>query len=236
MENNNNDRKMFITVLSIATLIVSILGATFAYFSAQTNSAPNAVGAGAAEAPELSILGAYVEQRMNMIPSTENIATYAAFVEVQDDKGFCLDDNGNEVCNIYSFSIYNNSDVIQTVNIALTTTYLNRFTNLSYKVYSNDNYGEAVDATTSAALFAVHDISITHSAGGKKVPALNGTDNIDSNVTIGLGRGNDVISYKIIIWLNETNTNQNAEAGGSWSGTINVTTGTGTGITGVIEF
>ena len=232
MESNNNNRKLFLVILSIATLIITIAGGTFAYFSAQTNSEANAVGAGGAEAPELSIkdnmfLGT------DMIPATENVATYAAFVVVNEGKTNCLDDNENRVCGIYDFQINNNSDIAQTVNITLTTTYINKFTNLSYKVFEGDFLELTSNYTTSTSIINAPNLLFTHTGGGKKVPALNGTDTIQSNVIIPAG---EYAHYVMVIWLNETNTNQNAEAGGSWSGTINATTGTGTGITGVIDF
>ena len=240
MENNNNDRKMFITVLGIATLIVSILGATFAYFSAQTNSEANAVGAGAAEAPSLSLESYPVHNNINtnMIPATENIATYAAFVKVQGvESEYCLDDNGNEVCSIYDFELVNTSDISQTVNVTLTTTYLNKFTNLSYKVYKSGVFSLRNMYTTSQSIFNSPDLVFSHTAGGDLVPALNGADTIDSQIVLGPYKsGTEGVEYTIVIWLNETNTNQNAEAGGSWSATINATTGTGTGVTGVIDF
>ena len=48
-EQKNNGRGVFYGVIGIATLVVAIIGATFAYFSATTNSADNAVQAGGAK-------------------------------------------------------------------------------------------------------------------------------------------------------------------------------------------
>ena len=46
---NGKGNAIFLGIVSIATLIVAIIGATFAYFSATTESAPNAVELGAYE-------------------------------------------------------------------------------------------------------------------------------------------------------------------------------------------
>lgn len=48
MENNNergNNRGVFYVVMGVATLVISLIGATFAYFVATTNSATNAISA-----------------------------------------------------------------------------------------------------------------------------------------------------------------------------------------------
>ena len=37
MNNNNNGKGIFYGVIGVATLVVAIIGATFAYFAASTN-------------------------------------------------------------------------------------------------------------------------------------------------------------------------------------------------------
>lgn len=48
MENNErkNNRGMFYAIMGVATLVITLIGATFAYFVAVTNSANNAISAG----------------------------------------------------------------------------------------------------------------------------------------------------------------------------------------------
>ena len=49
MENkNDNGRGIFYGVIGVATLVVAMIGATFAYFSASANTANNALSATAA--------------------------------------------------------------------------------------------------------------------------------------------------------------------------------------------
>ena len=45
MENNNNGRGIFYGVIGVATLVVAVIGATFAYFSASISSAEDVIGA-----------------------------------------------------------------------------------------------------------------------------------------------------------------------------------------------
>ena len=49
MENNRKGTGIFYGVIGVATLIITIIGATFAYFSATTNSAEGAITAQGAE-------------------------------------------------------------------------------------------------------------------------------------------------------------------------------------------
>lgn len=68
---NNKSRGIFLGVLSVATLIVSIIGATFAYFVASANGKENAVQAGTANVAGTLTLTETVDYRQNMIPVTE---------------------------------------------------------------------------------------------------------------------------------------------------------------------
>ena len=43
MENNNKGNGIFLGVIGVATLVVAIIGATFAFFSANAASANNAI-------------------------------------------------------------------------------------------------------------------------------------------------------------------------------------------------
>ena len=68
---NNKSRGIFLGVLSVATLIVSIIGATFAYFVASGSGTTGAAKAGAANVANTLTLSEVVDYRQNMIPVTE---------------------------------------------------------------------------------------------------------------------------------------------------------------------
>ena len=70
---NNKSRGIFLGVLSVATLIVSIIGATFAYFVASDSGNEGAAQAGAASVDGTLTLSETVDYRENMIPVTEEI-------------------------------------------------------------------------------------------------------------------------------------------------------------------
>ena len=120
--NNDNGRGIFYGVIGIATLVVAMIGATFAYFSASINTANNALFASAAnitlELGEPVTTGL----KQNIIPVDETQQGFATggYVGVgksdanNDKKNEpknknCVDDDGNEFCSVYTFTLKNPS-------------------------------------------------------------------------------------------------------------------------------
>lgn len=119
MENKNrNGNGIFLAVVSVATLIVAIIGATFAYFSANTQSAENALEVGAYEYNlSLSMNQIYPENvsPKGLIPLLPDATIEGApeanntnllyALNVAENK--CIDDNGMQVCALYQVLITN---------------------------------------------------------------------------------------------------------------------------------
>ena len=109
-ENHNNGRGIFYGVIGVATLVVAIIGATFAYFTA-TQSNNTAISGNAAAVS----FGLVVERVANPAESKGLIPMSNAMVEqaVQGgnsgQKGFCVDDADNLVCQIYHVTVTNTS-------------------------------------------------------------------------------------------------------------------------------
>ena len=106
---NRKGSGIFLGVIGVATLIVAIIGATFAFFGANAAGGEQAVAAQGA----VLALGFHEELgglKYNLIPADNDIAHYAATNEEHmAAKGECIDDNGNEVCGVYEFTIGNPS-------------------------------------------------------------------------------------------------------------------------------
>ena len=109
---NNNGKGIFYGVIGVATLIVAIIGATFAYFTATTASGQYLTGTAATASLEVKV------QRLTGYSAGEGAESAAAakYVMVpQLDKGLsqavrgtqttentpCIDANGSLVCSIY---------------------------------------------------------------------------------------------------------------------------------------
>ena len=107
MNERNNGKGIFYGVIGVATLVVAIIGATFAYFTATETAGENEITGNAATIS----FGLAVDKKTTvdetkggMIPMTDAMIEAA----VANTAGACLDDNGNAVCQIYEITVTNN--------------------------------------------------------------------------------------------------------------------------------
>ena len=114
-EQKNNGRGIFYGVIGVATLVVAIIGATFAYFTA---TAGNNVITGNMASISLNLDVTKVttvdETLGGMIPMSNNMIEPA--LAADKGKGVCIDDNNNAVCQIYKITITNDSSAGQFVD------------------------------------------------------------------------------------------------------------------------
>lgn len=260
---NKKGNGIFLGVIGVATLIVAIIGATFAYFSASTNSADNAISVNSTQL-SLGFSDETSELKTNLIPASDTIAKFGATDATHiASKGTCIDDNGNEVCGVYDFFVGNPSGTTAQKIYANITVVSNTFDALYFTIL--DETGTAVVPATSFKFES--DSTNTDSAGtkqnadgtvtytqkeGKDVLELNAlsqtllasdasvsdTDKNDSSkyTLKESGASKNYRNYKVIVWVRESGKDQtNADAGKAFSAGINITTeGSGTGVTGVI--
>ena len=138
---NKKGSGIFLGVIGVATLIVAIIGATFAFFSAQTNSTETAITAQGA------ILKLGFEEdpsglNQHLIPATYRIAEFAALSTEyigENRANECLDDNQNEVCGVYYFTVGNPSATTQQDLYGSVVVQSNSFANLMFQVYDETN-------------------------------------------------------------------------------------------------
>lgn len=253
-----NDRKkkgILFVIAFIATLVLIAVGATFAYFSATISSADNAVNVGAAMFridfdDDVSLI------KGNVIPSIEEYVDIASkrvdgqgkFLKPYEDSETgkmviantaCIDDNLNEICSLYTFTISNPlTNVDLPLYITLNTS-VNSFENLYFKVLDS-NLNEVIGAT-----HLVDDREYTLDGENNKVYASGSTISpvVLTNINKKLPKATDSehpssVTYTIVMWIMETNTNQNTSDGGKvFASTLHVSASGpgGQGITGVIS-
>lgn len=164
----NNATNTFNLIIGIATLLIAILGATFAYFSATARSAENDVTVKSAYV-SISYDGGTEIKASNLIPATQNVALkkYQKEKYALDENGVsvivpfdpekdgeintdydtysndinrkCVDAKGKEVCYVYQFSIMSDGSEGGTTDIiASIEINRNEFDNLSYVLYEVD--------------------------------------------------------------------------------------------------
>lgn len=215
---NNKSRGIFLGVLSVATLIVSIIGATFAYFVASANGNENAVQAGAANVAGTLTLSETVDYRQNMIPVTEALMKTSykrADAATGTGTGRCEGYSaagGNTVynlCSIYQFTVSNSATIAQTIYASLTAN-TNTFANLKYCIFE----GEA-------------GTSDTEKVACRNMPAKGNTDKNIFSELIPATTGTH--TYTLVMYINETSEDQTtADSGKTFTGTISITSGDGT--------
>ena len=214
---NNKSRGIFLGVLSVATLIVSIIGATFAYFVASASGNTGKVQAGAANVAGTLTLTETVDYRQNMIPVTEALMkTSYKRTEAATGTGTGRCEGysaagGNTVynlCSIYQFKVSNTASIAQTIYASLTAN-TNTFTNLKYCIFE----GEA-------------GTSDTEKVACRNMPTAGNTDSNIFSELIPATTGTH--TYTLVMYINETEGDQTtADSGKAFTGTISITSADG---------
>lgn len=250
---------IFVLIVSIATGILIAVGGTFAYFSATTKSEENAVSLGAA-----TFRLGYVDDtsliKAQLIPSAEKYVDFATIPRVDESGNFlkpykengeevkketaCIDDNLNEICSIYTFTVQNPmTDMELPIYITLTPT-INTFQNLYFKVL-DENKNIIMTKT-----HLIDDREYELDASGNKIYAegskitpvpLTPLSTTLAKATTDKDTGDVIpseVTYSIIIWILETGEDQTAQDSNQvFAGGINVSASSanGQGITGVFS-
>ena len=225
---NSKGRGIFLGVVSVATLIVAIIGATFAWFSASVGSGEN----------DVNLTAYQFDARLTVervFPTAENASKkIIPFVpdkvlrEGQGDQtnnmnyalneatNKCVDSSGYLVCSLYKITVTNNgSDAIEldgTVTTIETTptetgTTLTANGDLKAQIISYDGGKYTYTHNLSKALALPN----TASGSGKLImdPAT---------LTVGATPGANTAELYVLVWLNDTTENQSTMMGASYKG------------------
>lgn len=205
MNENNNGRGLFYGVIGVATLIVAIIGATFAYFSVNANiTNNNGISGDTVNVSDTTITGTLTRvtpSTVSMVPlKTEELQQGITGEGGQQ----CIDKNGAKVCDIYTLTIKNTSSAPVSLagNLTITATDM---TDLRWSLLKN---------TTSAENATAKEVRDTVIVANELLAAETGEK-----------------TYHFVIWFNETDQPQNDQAGKSYTGTVTFTAANGGKIT-----
>lgn len=115
MDENRKGPGIFYAVVGVATLVVAIIGATFAFFSANASNGTDIKGT-TAQAGGLNLKvtpltkGVVDGKTANMIPLNINDTETKNEQFAQAITNGCVDTNGNRVCQIYAIKVANKSN------------------------------------------------------------------------------------------------------------------------------
>ena len=220
---NSKGRGIFLGVVSVATLIVAIIGATFAWFSASVGSGENDVNLTAyqfdadltvervfptAENASKKIIPFVPDKVLREGQENEtNNMNYA----LNEATNKCVDSRGYLVCSLYKITVTNNgSDAIEldgSVTTMETGTTLTANGDLKAQIisYADGKYTYTHNLSKALAL------PNTVSGSGKLImdPAT---------LTVGATPGANTAELYVLVWLNDTTENQSSMMGASYKG------------------
>ena len=225
---NSKGRGIFLGVVSVATLIVAIIGATFAWFSASVGSGEN----------DVNLTAYQFDAKLTVervFPTAENASKkIIPFVpdkvlrEGQENKtnnmnyalneatNKCVDSSGYLVCSLYKITVTNNgSDAIEldgTVTTIETTP-----TKTGTTLTANGDLKAQIISYADGKYTYTHNLSKalalpnTVSGSGKLImdPAT---------LTVGATPGANTAELYVLVWLNDTTENQSTMMGASYKG------------------
>lgn len=213
---DNDSRKIITMIVMVCALMICTTGATYAYFAV---SATNSAATGTAAVVDLSLDVTRVtptDTKWNastkvMVPQLD-----AGLATAMNTTNYCVDGNGNVVCQVYQIKIENKSTSAVRLRGAV------YFTLGSGAAYTNLYWRQVTGANTLGSN-TIYKYSTAEATNSTTADAANSTLIADlllepSDGTA--GSGTDYATYYVLIWIRETNANQNSTDKGTW--TMNV--------------
>ena len=221
MENNRDRKGIFLGVISVATLIVAIIGATFAYFSASFtgNEEVNFTAYEFSASATVNRIAPSSDVD-DLIPvDAANVFTLASNTR-NNNKGACKDATDYTACLIYEVTIYNSGSQDLSLTGELKTTTASAFTHL-----------KLVPATVNSGTYTADGDVM--SIGGAQDATTGIFTSSSANKTFTV-QANDDSTFYFIIYLENAidsqtseETSQNEEMGATYVGQLVFSSGTG---------
>lgn len=255
---DKEERKgIFFGIIGVLTLIIAIIGASFAYFSINARSRDNAVRVQAASVQIVYDDGQDLELN-NLIPSTQEVAletqrrALAGEQYDSDNDGtkdapyeICKDDKGYRVCGIYDFTLTNKSvnpvDVMATVQAKELTAAVTDpdtgdvitpaekpFHNLKFILFDISGV-QSDDAPENQNGVVVFD---NNGQGGTMNYSTFGLLGLNGDEVYSLPGNGVTKKFRLFIWLNEAGEDNNDEQGATFKGTVHIDLAGAENITG----
>ena len=220
MEEREEKKKgfgFFYGVIGVATLVIAIIGATFAYFTATADDDSTITGSAASAGLSLNITHLSTGASAGLIPlnSTDLQKAVTGDTAATGSPKYCLDKDNNTVCQIYSIEVSNSgtasASVSGTLNLAADTdTDANsEFANLKWELLTD---ASTVDSNATAY--------------------TTGTNNITTAQTIAASGSH---TWYIVVWIDNINNPQETVDKGHFIGTVSFNSASGTGVVGTFS-
>ena len=195
-------RDIFLGVIGVLTLVVAIVGATFAYFSTQVNSAEDAVNLNSYQfATSMSFKAVYPTGDYKKLIPLASTSTGGADSTTYLDKALsqgCVDEKGYQVCAVYEATLNNTADeVVLSPSLSVSTNeFVDKSSSNVYALLATANGSE-----TNPTAFTYKRGNATNVIAASNPLTLNDS----STVTLGNGA---TAKYYLILWLENVDGSQ----------------------------
>lgn len=225
---NSKGRGIFLGVVSVATLIVAIIGATFAWFSASVGSGENDVNLTAyqfdakltvervfptAENASKKIIPFVPDEVLSAGDANKTNNMNYALNEATDK---CVDSSGYLVCSLYKITVTNNgSDAIELDGSV--TTMETTPTETGTTMTANGDLKAQIISYDDGKYTYTHDLSkalaLPNTVSGSEKLIMN-----PATLTVGATTGANTAELYVLVWLNDTTESQSSMMGASYKG------------------
>ena len=227
---NRKGSGIFLGVVSVATLVVAIIGATFAYFSASVSSNEGAISATAYEfdvkVTEIKMiqpgnvdnLGGIIPMNVNTQVDGKGMLLYA----LNDAAQKCVDSNNYQVCALYEATLSNGGSQAVTLNLTVKT--------------NTNEAGSGGEAFSDLTFQALTENTGTYSLNGtaKTLKTAPGESVDIENVSITIPEKTPEYKHYFVVYLNEPRNeedtaekDQSKQMGAKYTGSLIYTTSQG---------
>ena len=175
---SKNNKNLIYAIVGVLTLMVAVVGATFAYFATTEGSNSVIIGNMASIKFDMNVTKkTSADNTSGLIPMSNLMVEKA--VSNASNKGICVDDNGNAVCQIYKINVYNSSSATMFVDGYVTLTdgsgtsaddeYPSATTTMRWaQAFCTESGGNLASCTTAGAATSRQTPALTWDELGKK--------------------------------------------------------------------
>ena len=241
----NNGRGIFYGVIGVATLIVAIIGATFAYFTASTSTNPGDITgqtqAGLAEAldvsaEEVTFADPGVNSH-NLVPAKFGVGLAdPSKITANDIQGAlrakCAN-AGYTGCHLWKVTASSTQTVDNaSIILSMTVTAADK-EQWGYAIFTSNNINDTSNVVNDPSTITITPATVNNATDnsaltdGWKGAIGEGVSNLDFHANAGL-TANTSVNYYILVFLNDLEKGQNeagqdtVDATGTYSGTVSM--------------
>lgn len=225
---NSKGRGIFLGVVSVATLIVAIIGATFAWFSASVGSGENDVNLTAyqfdADLTVERVFPTAENASKKIIPFVPDKVLREGLENETNNMNYalneatnkCVDSSGYLVCSLYKITVTNNgSDAIELDGSV--TTMETTPTETGTTLTANGDLKAQVISYADGKYTYTHNLSkalaLPNTVSGSEKLIMD-----PATLTVGATPGANTAELYVLVWLNDTTENQSTMMGASYKG------------------